>query len=236
MLEYLLLILIAGIFLISSSFKELSKYILGWIYTITIRDIIFFFLSIVVYFLIKQPLNSFIYDFIDSELIAFLIALFLSFIVSKYSRKLLTNFLKKLYYGEHLDLYVIDCIIYIIYLVENNIIFERSILFMYANNYSTMPRFSPRQLNNIQRHRDLLMRQARNLRKKGRAIEIVASAMDNDRSDTRHGSLYDALTTSVVRPIRHEYQDKVTEIHTIFNLCNQGRDIHLYPYYVWNWS
>ena len=58
----------------------------------------------------------------------------------------------------------------------------------------------------------------------------MASAMDRDRSHHTHGSLYDVLHLEI-RSIRREYNEMVREIHIIFNMSNQGRDYHLYPYH-----
>ena len=91
--------------------STLPIYILGWFLSLTIKDILYFCLAIVVYILIKQPVNYFIYDYIQSKILAFLIALFISYIISKISRILFSYYLKNLDYNKYLDNYLFDSVI-----------------------------------------------------------------------------------------------------------------------------
>lgn len=152
----------------------------------TLLKILFFWL---VYIVIKQPLNLIIYSNIPYWVLAFIIALCISIIISN-----LTN---KLFNLLFVDYDVLDIlIIYIIYIIQitHTIIYEQGLVYVHGSVWATMPAIPYHKLVECRKYHKSLLDERRLLNYKISRLETVATALDRDRSYYTHGSLYDSFT------------------------------------------
>lgn len=192
--------------------KNYIKYFLlnigSFLLPISIRDLLWILYTYIVYILIKSPLNSLIYTVIDTNYIAFLLALMLGLIISILKEKLFNHLFKRIKYDHILNWCLFDILVcFIIIPYRFNVVYMDtwthiseiglSSYIPLGNYWATMPEPSNDiKIELAKRHRYLIRRHAM-CRRTINYFEPIASAMDRERSDIKHGGLVDVFRDQV---------------------------------------
>lgn len=216
------LVLQSGVF--SLSIKDIQKgltFIVGFFYFLKVIHILELLLALSIYFFIKLPINQCIYGYFSSSswYLAFFIAYCISFLISKLIyRNILYNIKShkviSKYYNQYLDINIFDSLLDI-YLalryVVAEVVLDTNLILLYNTPMSTAPALNWLLNKKMRVHEDELFRKAKGLRSRARTLENICGAMDKDRTDNRHGSLYDSFKEHIASS-REEYDAILAEI------------------------
>lgn len=147
---------------------------------------------------------------IDTWVLAFIVALLFSWLVSKCASKFLeSKYIISNY--SRLDYYIFDDAISLVAK------YFPSLIFVNRAEFITMPSLSPRLLMSTTRKQKEIAHLLNKRKLEAlqiRKLEIVANAMDRDRSDAKHGSLYDSLYSHIA-PLKQEFRNLFIEGHEL---------------------
>lgn len=164
----------------------------------TWKDLMYIVYTIMIYSIIKTPINNFIYTSISLYIIAFLFALLSSWFISRLAKELFKYLFKNIESCEYvLSRYVLDSLTCLV------IDYFPSLVYIIP----TAPRFGP----NVQVERlhfnDNLVREGNIIYRRIRRLEPVVSAIRSDGTDSKHEPLYQVLTSHII--------DSKNELRTI---------------------
>lgn len=200
-------------------FRKFSSLFYTVLLNLQFKDILEVFFLIIIYFELKVPIKLFLYSNIDNHLLALVLSVFFSFVITWFTHKLFSFFTRGLD-----NIYVIDG-----FIILYSTILERAIhynenngaIVLYANIFSTMPRLGHEMEVRIMNRMTKLGRRAEMLRSQVRVFESISSAMDRDRSDPRHGGLHDAFL-SYNRSLETQINFLTNEEEGLFYLITRG--------------
>lgn len=177
---------------------------------LTVRDLVFCIFTYIVYILVKLPINSLIYSERDS-FISFLIALMISLIITMLKNKLFSHLFKKIKHDYILNGYLLEALVffYTIITYKFYIIYYHGHMSTNPNNhFGTMPEISDEMKKQLFERRMFLKRQHNQCVRIINKLEPVASAMERDGSDSKHGALADVFREQV-----RDAKDELDEIY-----------------------
>jgi len=149
----------------------------------------YIFYTFIVYYIIKMPINNLIYSNISLWIIAFTFAVLSGWFISKLTKKLFKYLFENIKVYEYiLNIYVLDS------LISLAIDYFPSLICIVPE----APRFGPLvQALRLERNDDLVTR-GNNIYRRIRRLEPIVSAIDKDRSNDKHGALYDVLNSHII--------------------------------------
>jgi hypothetical protein len=156
---------------------------------------------VVLYFIIKKPVNAITYSTLPLPL-AFFVSLIFSFFITKYTSKSLEPIFKNIEYNSCvLNIYVLDSLVILGFcIVDLVVIYFPPLILVSINAFDTMPRVSNHMIGNYNVRRHIMLDILRKYRGQAadlKRLEIIATSMDKDRSDPKHGGLHDVFTNYV---------------------------------------
>jgi len=175
--------------IITNSFRLIKDFILWFLLMTTWKYLMYIIYTFMIYYIIKIPINNFIYTSISLYIIAFLFALLSSWFISILAKELFKYLFKNIESYEYiLSRYVLDSLTCLV------IDYFPSLVYIVP----IAPRYGPNvQAVRLQRN-DYLVRKGNIIYSRIRRLEPVVSAIGSDGTDPRHPPLCQVLTSHII--------------------------------------